>query len=99
MLIKPFSSASTSMGLGQISLEGMGRAHNEITKQKSKANLVKGKKDFARNRAIISSPPAAVTPKVKLPNSTDRSSSIAKIQADFNGEFKFGANPDTKMAY
>ena len=34
----------------------MGRTSKELNKQKSKTNFVKGKKEFASNRALLSIP-------------------------------------------
>ena len=93
--IKPFS---CEVGSEQSSHEGAGRTHIEKTKLKSKASSVKGKKNFAQNRASLSlSSPIVVTSKDKLTFSPNWSLSIAKIQTDVNGEFKFGANPKTEM--
>lgn len=38
-----------------------------------------------------------MSPKVKLPLTSDWSLSVAKIQSDLKGELKFGANPNTIM--
>ena len=62
--IKPFLCKA---GSEQNNCEGVGRTHIEKTKLKSKANSVKGKKDFARNRASLSlSSPIVGTSKDKL---------------------------------
>lgn len=74
MTSKPFSCGS---GLGQHSPKEVDRRSMEMTNLKPKANSIKGKKDFAQNRAILSSSSIAVSPKVKLPLSSDWSHSIA----------------------
>lgn len=65
-LLNTFSSGSTATGSGQNSLEGMGRSNKEMSKKKPKANSVKGKKDFACNGVILSSPNTATIPKTSL---------------------------------
>ena len=86
----------------------MGRTSKELNKQKSKTNSVKGKIEFARNRALLYTPIIAASRKKKTPitvasdktsfsTPADWSTSISKLRTELNGEFKFGANLDSKM--
>lgn len=92
-----FSNGIVSKGSGQNSVEGMGRASKELNKQKPKTNSVKGKKEFTRNRALLSSPIIAASDKTSFSTSADWSTRISKLRTELNGEFKFGTNLDSKM--
>lgn len=85
----------------------MGRVNKELHKQKPKSNSVKGKKDFARNKAALSIPITdisdraypitAASNKKSISNLADWSTNISKLRSEISGEFIFGANPEVNM--
>ena len=94
-------------GLDQDPVVNVGRVSKELHKQKPKSGSVKGKKDYARSREVLSIPISAKLDKgsliiaasdeKSLSTHANWSSSISKLHPEINGEFIFSANPDINM--
>ena len=80
-----------STSLGPDGLRNQGRFSHGSAKGKPHSNLVKGKKEFARSRALHFNSPQFGRTKEVNNSSTECTLSISSIQADQNGGFKFGA--------
>ncbi|XP_050255268.1 uncharacterized protein LOC126701193 [Quercus robur] len=102
-----FLSGLVSTSSGQNPIESMGRSSKDLNKHEPKTNSVKGKKEFAHNKALLptyitaASDKAtfilAASDKTSFSTPTDWSTSISKLRTKLNGEFKFGAKPNNKM--
>ena len=99
-----FSCGLGSSGPNQKYVESVGRFVKEMSKPKT--GSVKGKKEIARNRASAAAASTtldkatsnvAVSDKPRLSTPSDWSSCISNIRSKMNGEFKFGAEPDSNV--
>nr|POF25051.1 hypothetical protein CFP56_65751 [Quercus suber] len=88
-------------------IESVGQTSKNLNNPKSKSCSVKGKKEIARNKEILSASNSAAsdkeTPNIDISEKTsfstqsDWSTSISKLRSEPNSEFKFGAKPDNKV--
>nr|POF09822.1 hypothetical protein CFP56_67430 [Quercus suber] len=89
----------SSSGLGCDGLGNKGQFSHGSTKGKPNSNSVKGKKEFARSKAIhLNSPQSDCTKEIKS-SSTEWTLSICSVKPDQNDGFKFGADQHRQRGY
>nr|POE74141.1 hypothetical protein CFP56_63251 [Quercus suber] len=97
----------SSSGLGRDGLGNKGQFSHGSTKGKPNSNSVKGKKEFARSKAIhLNSPQSDRTKEIKSSStkeikssSTEWTLSICSVKTNQNSGFKFGADQHGRRGY